>query len=165
MMIQFHLLTGTDVENDKQNFWTLLVEIYSAFRGSTVVLKSEGIVRDHQADVLGVYRMVDHYNDRPVYRQDGGENYIYYSATSSSWLVGTVVGHQYGWLRNGSDSAQGKRWIPDLETGWEYRPLTRSSELSDTWCTDDGTLRIESLREVEKVNELLRDIKNAHEID
>ena len=31
MMIQFHLLTGTDVENDKQNFWTLLVEIYSAF--------------------------------------------------------------------------------------------------------------------------------------
>jgi len=155
----------TDVENDKQNFWTLLVEIYSAFRGSTVVLKSEGIVRDHQADVLGVYRMVDHYNDRPVYKQDGGENYIYYSATSSSWLVGTVVGHQYGWLRNGSESAQGKRWIPDLETGWEYRPLTRSSELSDTWCTDDGTLRIESLREVEKVNELLRDIKNAHEID
>jgi hypothetical protein len=57
-----------------------------------------------------------------------------------------VVGHQYGWLRNGSESAQGKRWIPDLETGWEYRPLTRSSELSDTWCTDDGTLRIESLR-------------------
>jgi len=154
-----------DVQNDKENFWTLLVEIYSAFRGSTVVLKSEGIVREHQADVLGVYRMVDHYNDRPVYKQDGGENFIYYSATSASWLVGTVVGHQYGWLRNGSDSAQARRWIPDLESGWEYRPLTRSSELSNTWCTDDGTLRIESLREVEKVNELLRDIKNAHEID
>ena len=46
--------------------------------GSTVVLKSEGIVREHQADVLGVYRMVDHYNDRPVYKQDGGENFIYY---------------------------------------------------------------------------------------
>jgi len=153
------------VENDKQNFWTLLVEIYSAFRGSTLVLKSEGIVRDHQADVLGVYRMVDHYNDRPVYKQDDGENYIYYSATSSSWLVGTVVGHQYGWLRNGSAGASSRRWIPDLETGWEYRPLTRTSELSNTWCTDDGTLRIESLREVEKVNEMLRDIKNAREID
>ena len=43
-----------------------------------MVLKSEGIVREHQADVLGVYRMVDHYNDRPVYKQDGGENFIYY---------------------------------------------------------------------------------------
>ena len=50
--------------------------IYSG--GSTVVLKSEGAVKHHQADVLGVYRMVDNYNDRPVYKQDGGENYIYY---------------------------------------------------------------------------------------
>ena len=43
-----------------------------------MVLKSEGAVKQHQADVLGVYRMVDNYNDRPVYKQDGGENYIYY---------------------------------------------------------------------------------------
>ena len=41
-------------------------------------MKSEGIVKKHQADVLGVYRMVDSYNERPVYKQDGGENYIYY---------------------------------------------------------------------------------------
>ena len=46
--------------------------------GYTVVLKSEGIIKKYQADVLGVYRMVDSYNDRPVYKQDGGENYIYY---------------------------------------------------------------------------------------
>ena len=58
--------------------------------GSTLVLKSEGVVKEHQADVLGVYRMIDSYNDRPVYKQDGGENYIYYSAASSSWLVGPV---------------------------------------------------------------------------
>ena len=53
-------------------------------------MKSEGVVKEHQADVLGVYRMIDSYNDRPVYKQDGGENYIYYSAASSSWLVGPV---------------------------------------------------------------------------
>ena len=47
-------------------------------------------MKEHQADVLGVYRMIDSYNDRPVYKQDGGENYIYYSAASSSWLVGPV---------------------------------------------------------------------------
>ena len=46
--------------------------------GSTVVLKSDGAVKQHHADVLGVYRMIDHYNERPVYKQDGGENYIYY---------------------------------------------------------------------------------------
>ena len=44
----------------------------------TLVVKSEGAVSEHQSDVLGVYRMVDSYNDRPVYKQEGGENYIYY---------------------------------------------------------------------------------------
>ena len=27
---------------------------------------------------MGVYRLVDSYNDRPVFKQDMGENYIYY---------------------------------------------------------------------------------------
>ena len=61
--------------------------------------------------------------------------------------MGTVVGHQYGWLRNGSAHAGARKWIPDLRSGWEYRPLVRTpGELTDTWRTDDGTLRIESLR-------------------
>merc|ERR1711874_428460 len=96
--------------------------------------KSEGAVKKHQSDVLGVYRM--------------GENYIYYSSASNTWFVGTVVGHQYGWLKNSSESASSKRWIPDLKTGWEYRPLVRSSDslTSNTWLSDDGSLRIESLR-------------------
>lgn len=166
----------TEITNDKENFWTLIVEIYSAFRGSTVVLKSEGVVKAEQADVLGVYRMVDSYNDRPVYKQEGGENYIYYSSASCSWLVGTVIGHQYGWLRNQSDSAAASRWLPDLSSGWEYRPLLRdtgSVELAgvsessslNSWKSDDGTLRIESLRDIEKVNEVIRDIRNSREID
>ena len=78
--------------------------------GSTLVLKSEGVVKEHQADVLGVYRMIDSYNERPVYKQDGGENYIYYSSASSSWLVGTVVGHEHAWLRNDSEGAPSTRY-------------------------------------------------------
>jgi len=162
----------TEICNNKDNFWTLIIEIYSAFRGSTVVLKSEGVVKSEQADVLGVYRMIDSYNDRPVYKQEGSENYIYYSATSSSWLVGTVIGQQYGWLRNQSDSAAKSRWLPDLSSGWEYRPLIRdtgSVELAgspdSSWKSDDGTLRIESLRDIEKVNEVIRDIRNSREVD
>merc|ERR1719234_685549 len=115
-----------EVAGGTENMWTLVVEIYSALRGSTLVLKSEGVVKEHQADVLGVYRMIDSYNERPVYKQDGGENYIYSSAASCSWLVGAVVGHQYGWLRNTTAEAGASRWVPDLTSGWEYRPLVRS---------------------------------------
>merc|ERR1711892_260848 len=155
----------TDMTTDKENLWTLVVEIYSSFRGYTLVVKSEGAVSEHQGDVLGVYRMVDSYNDRPVYKQDGGENYIYYSSASASWCVGTVVGHQYCWLRNGSTAASSARWLPDLSTGWEYRPLTRGEDSLSSWQSDDGTLRVESLRDVEKVTELIRDIKNSDEVD
>ena len=75
-----------------------------------MVLKSEGGVAENQGDVLGVYRMVDSYCERPVYKQDGGENYIYYSSASSSWLVGTVVGHEHAWLRNDSEGAPSTRY-------------------------------------------------------
>ena len=48
------------------------------------MLKSEGLVRVHQPQLLGVYRLVDSYNDRPVYKQDMGENYIYYRSGDRS---------------------------------------------------------------------------------
>jgi hypothetical protein len=61
-----------------------------------------------------------------------------------------VVGHPYGWLRNGSTAATSARWLPDLSTGWEYRPLIRGweglGEGQECWLSDDGTLRIEALR-------------------
>ena len=80
-------------------------------------------------------------------------NLFIFSSTSNTWFVGTVVGHQYGWLKNSSESASSKRWIPDLKTGWEYRPLVRSSDslASNTWLSDDGSLRIESLRGIKMV--------------
>ena len=52
--------------------------LYLCIGGYTLVVRSEGCVSEHHISVLGVYRMVDSYNDRPVYKQDGGENYIYY---------------------------------------------------------------------------------------
>ena len=58
-----------------QNFYIVL--FYFA-DGSTLLLRSSGHLGDHQPQLAGVYRMVDNYNDRPVYKQDMGENYIYY---------------------------------------------------------------------------------------
>ena len=74
-------------------------------------------------------------------------------------------------------------WIPDLKSGWEYRPLVRTMDNldSNTWHSDDGSLRIEYLRgnriilrvnmlfknclDVEKVNELFRDAKGIQKTD
>lgn len=52
-----------------------------------------------------------------------------------------------------------------MSSGWEYRPLIRGEDSLASWHSDDGTLRIESLRDVEKVTEIIRDIKNAEEVD
>jgi len=130
----------------REEMGDILKELCSILRGYTVLLRSEGEIANSQPEMLGVYRMVDSYSGRPVYKQDGGENYIYYSGASGSWMVGTVVGHNYGWLRNNSEKATNTRWVPDLGTGWEYRPLVRSMEsLPSSWVSDDGTLRIEAL--------------------
>ena len=51
---------------------------FASSDGSTLLLRSSGHLGDHQPQLAGVYRMVDNYNDRPVYKQDMGENYIYY---------------------------------------------------------------------------------------
>ena len=58
---------------------------------------------------------------RPVYKQDGGENYVYYSLAGQSWLVGCLVGHTHGWLRNRSQGAATSRYPSLLTTGWEVR--------------------------------------------
>lgn len=121
-------------------------------RGYTVVLKSEGEIANNQADVLGVYRMVDSHCHRPVYKQDAGENYIYYSGASASWLVGCVVGHHHAWLRNATEKAPSTRWVPDLTSGWEHRALPRPGELPPAgWAAQDGTFRIEPLPEAERL--------------
>jgi len=157
-LIRAVLLAGFDLVGEVAR---LLGELCMALRGSTVVLKSEGGVAENQGDVLGVYRMVDTYSDRPVYKQDGGENYIYYSSASSSWLVGTVVGHEHAWLRNTSEEAPSTRWVPDLQAGWEYRPLVRSSfdPLTNSSTSQDGTFRIEALSEVERVSKMVKKLQ------
>merc|ERR1712227_850777 len=70
-----------------ERLWTVLSELFSAFRGNTLLLKSEGLVADELGDVIGVYRLVDSFNDRPLYKQDGGENYIYFSPCTECWYV------------------------------------------------------------------------------
>ena len=92
------------------------------------------------ADILGVYRLVDTHQKRPLYQQDGGANYIFFCPSGSSWVVGTVVGMEYGWARNRSLEAGSVRWPGDLERGWEYR-----DSLTGSWRSDDTSLRVEPI--------------------
>ena len=55
------------------------------------MLKSSGLVSVHQPQLLGVYRLVDSYNDRPVYKQDMGENYIYYRYIITMIIIINII--------------------------------------------------------------------------
>merc|ERR1719334_770298 len=139
------------------DIWRVVQEINAVLRGSVLVVRSEGPVSDSQGDVLGVYRLVDSYSDRPLYKQDGGENYLYYSSQSRYWMVGTVVGHPYGWLRNLCPHG---KWVSELTSGWEYRS---SSYLTDQtiWMSDDETLRIEALPDMNRIHNLIKKIEST----
>ena len=84
------------------------------------MLRSEGGLGEEQRAVLGVYRLADQLAERPVFRQEGGEHWLYH-CPGSGWLLGTTPGQQYGWVRNFSKQAGLVRWPSDLAAGWEYR--------------------------------------------
>ena len=41
-------------------------------------MRSQGALSEQLPDVLGVFRLVDSHGDKPLYKQDAGENYIYF---------------------------------------------------------------------------------------
>ena len=82
-----------------------LTSFFTFLGGYTVVLYSEGMARDHQSACLGIYRSSSYLNGRPVYKQDDGENYLYYHKSENSWLVGPHVGNNYAWVRNQLDQS------------------------------------------------------------
>ena len=41
-------------------------------------MRSQGALSEQMPDLLGVFRLVDSHGDKPLYKQDAGENYIYF---------------------------------------------------------------------------------------
>ena len=87
------------------------------------------------SQVVGVYRLVDSYNERPVFKQDMGENYIYYSLAGQGWLLGCQVGHSFSLVRNRSKEAPGARWPSLLARGWEVRHRSQGE-----WMEHEGDM-------------------------
>merc|ERR1719242_1131016 len=201
----------TLLDANYEDMWNVVLPMYGALRGYTVILYSEGMARDHQTQCMGVYRSTGYHNGRPVYKQDEGENYLFYH--NHCWLIGPQVGKDYAWIRNpledqrtkkssspshstssssdpsssSEDSDTGsdglgvgkgvKRFTktrtnlglkvrtPDqLTRGWQYRLLISVDQ--SAWMEDDSSLRVEALKDVDRVGKIIRRLKTAsREID
>ena len=77
---------------------------------------------------------------RPVYKQDQGENYVYYSSAGQCWLVGCLVGHRYSWLSNSSPAAPHCRYPSLLSSGWQVR-----TDQGD-WVEAENSLTFENIK-------------------
>jgi len=97
----------TETEKNKKDVWKMILEVYGALRGYTVILSSTGSAAEHQMTCLGVYRMAGDYNGKPLYKQDEGENYLYYQ--NKTWLVGPKLGVSHAGAHSGQDST----WFSD----------------------------------------------------
>lgn len=73
--------------------------------GYTVRLYSQGDAQKHQSLCLGIYRSIDYHHGRPVYKQDGGQVYLYYMKAEKAWLIGPHIGNNYAWIRNRVESS------------------------------------------------------------
>ena len=95
---------------------------------------------------MGVYRVVDHWEERPLYRQDDGDHFLYWNARHVCWMVGSKPGSDFGWIRNDTPDQARTHHIPDLQSGWLYQPLAREDHMDAHWKSDDNTLHVEILR-------------------
>ena len=117
--------------------------------GYTVILKSRGPAAKNQSECLGVYRVVDSLNDKPVYKQDSGDHYLYYHQDHDCWLVGSRVGQEIGWIKNqplAKGDSKAQLQLTDLPTGWQYQPVAMADRADGKWLADDDSLTVEVLK-------------------
>jgi hypothetical protein len=198
----------TDTEDNKKDLWRMVLEVYGALRGYTVILSSTGSAAEHQPSCLGVYRVIGNLNNKPLYKQDDGENYLYYQKETKSWLVGPNSGDDYAWIKNDvgksdgesdgessssssssesdSDTHEGDKEIRErkpklkpkpkssdlFKKGWKYKsmalelsPPSEDGDDSVQWREDDATLRVEALRDIQMIGDVIQEIKRAKQVD
>jgi len=84
----------------------------------------------YQEERLGKYMASGESSDgRTIYRQQGGENFLFYLASPGVWMVGPEPGRDLGGVlnRQGGD-------CPELLTNdWEYW-----NDLMDSWSSDSS---------------------------
>ena len=98
-----------------------------------LTVASGGPAGTAQSDLMGVFLKEDsqQYNNRPVYRLDGGGQYLYY-IDAGYWVIGTTLGGAVGiaTLQKGLLTPPATGWkYYSSASGWEEDPqLTVSGE-------------------------------------
>ena len=92
---------------------------------------------------MGVYRLCDFKHGKPIYKQDGGEHYLYFHGKSKMWMVGPRPNHSYAWLRNRSDNQSSD--VLAFASGWQYQPIAREGNPEPAWMEDDESLKVEAI--------------------
>ena len=80
-----------------------------------MILSSTGSAAKEQPSCLGIYRNIGDHNNKPLYKQDDGENYLYYQ--NKAWLVGPYLGvisdsqpdriSDYAWMKMEGGNSDG----------------------------------------------------------
>ncbi|TRY69458.1 hypothetical protein TCAL_10191 [Tigriopus californicus] len=150
------------VEAQQDDLWTVLLHLYRNINITTLMVESEGNAAIHQRGCLGTYRVVDLYNNKPVYKQDEGDHFLYYSNEQNAWLIGARVGQERGWVRIKSD---GHELTPlDLKSTWEYtNHLVHSNE--SEWLEDDHTLTTRGVPDLLHIQELIKSLRTPGKAD
>merc|ERR1711997_862659 len=92
----------------------------------------------YQEERLGNYFKIGNSEDgRNVYRQQNGDNYLYYVQDRSYWMIGKNIGQDKGGVRN-----RGTSYCPEDSTNlWEYWEDWREEWVEDSWmevtCDND----------------------------
>jgi len=79
--------------NNYDDMWNVVLPIYGTLRGYTVCLYSDKMASEAQPLCLGLYRSVDYKNGRPVYKQEEGQNFLFFF--NNAWFIGPHVGNHY----------------------------------------------------------------------
>ncbi len=91
-------------KKDKKKVEALFKSIVDVFRYYTVIIysvKPDGPAAENVPMTMGIFRLVGVFNGKPLYKKDEGEMYMYYLGQAEAWMVGPVIGADYGYLYHG----------------------------------------------------------------
>merc|ERR1712130_29977 len=97
---------------------------------SPVTFETTGMGNFYQGERLGTYEPVGQSSDgRSMYKQRGGDNFLFYLAESRVWMMGPEPGRDFGGVLN-----RGSGNCPEeLTSPWEYYVDWTDSWDEDTW--------------------------------
>ena len=128
--------------------------------GYTVCLYSDEVARQAQPLCLGLYRSVSYKNGRPVYKQEEGQNYLFYY--DNAWFIGPHVDNHYtasirSKLEDSSSSSSDSSSTSSSSS-------SSSSDESDHSMGSSGSSKKKAVKKVKKFDVLGQEIRTPDQV-